>query len=61
MNDTKPNLKFINRDMMKYIAVIVMFLLDIAARKFKWKWPHEIVRERKEKSLSSKKQERKGE
>lgn len=26
MNDTKPNLKFINRDMMKYIAVIVMFI-----------------------------------
>lgn len=37
------------------IAVIVMFLLDIAARKFKWKWPHEIVRERKEKATSKKK------
>jgi hypothetical protein len=23
------------------------FLLDIAARKFKWKWPHEIVRDRR--------------
>ena len=34
------------------IIVIVLFLLDIAARKFKWKWPHEIVREKKHKALS---------
>ena len=34
------------------IIVIVFFLLDIAARKFKWKWPHEIVREKKHKALS---------
>lgn len=29
------------------IIVLILFLLDIAVRKFKWKWPHEIVRERK--------------
>lgn len=31
------------------IAAIVLFLLDIAVRKFKFKWIHEIIRERKEK------------
>ncbi len=30
------------------IIAIVLFLLDIAVRKFKWKWPHEIIRERRE-------------
>ncbi len=30
------------------ITALVLFLLDIAARKFKWKWPHELVRERRE-------------
>jgi len=29
------------------IIVIVLFLLDVAARKFKWKWPHEIIKARK--------------
>ena len=29
------------------ITVLVLFLLDIAARKFKWKWPHEIIRDKK--------------
>ena len=29
------------------ISVIALFLLDIAVRKFKWKWPHEIIRDRK--------------
>lgn len=29
------------------ITALVLFLLDIAARKFKWKWPHELIRERK--------------
>ena len=28
-------------------AALVLFLLDIAARKFKWKWPHEIIRDSK--------------
>ena len=31
------------------ILVLVLFLLDIAVRKFKFKWIHELVRERKEK------------
>jgi len=31
------------------IALIVLFLLDIAVRKFKWKWPHEIIRDNKAK------------
>ena len=29
------------------IISLVLFLLDIAVRKFKFKWPHEIVRDRK--------------
>lgn len=29
------------------ILSIILVLLDIAARKFKFKWPHEIIRERK--------------
>lgn len=32
------------------ILSIILFLLDIAVRKFKWKWLHEIIRERKEKN-----------
>lgn len=31
------------------ITAIVLFLLDIAVRKFKFKWIHELVRERREK------------
>ena len=31
------------------IAAIVLFLLDVAVRKFKFKWIHEIIRERKAK------------
>ena len=30
------------------IISIILFLLDIAVRKFKFKWLHEIIRERKE-------------
>jgi Mg-chelatase subunit ChlD len=37
---TDPRLGFL-------IAVVALFLLDIAARKFKFKWPHELVREAK--------------
>ena len=33
------------------ITAMVLFLLDIAARKFKWKWPGEIIRDRKAKQL----------
>jgi Mg-chelatase subunit ChlD len=29
------------------IIIIALFLLDIAVRKFKWKWPHEIIRDKK--------------
>ena len=36
------------------IALLVLFLLDIAVRKFKWKWPHELIRDRKaRKAMSS--------
>ena len=31
------------------ILAIVAFLLDVAVRKFKIKWPHELVRDYKEK------------
>ena len=31
------------------IAVLLLFLLDLAVRKFKFKWPHEIIRDRKTK------------
>ncbi len=34
--------------------IILLLLLDIAARKFKWKWPHEIARDRKLKAEKSK-------
>ena len=36
------------------ILIIVLFLLDIAVRKFKWKWPHEIIHERKYKQAMTK-------
>ena len=36
------------------IIIIVCFLLDIAARKFKWKWPHELIREKKRKAALNK-------
>ena len=35
------------------ILIIVCFLIDIAVRKFKWKWPHEIIREKKAKAAMS--------
>ena len=30
-----------------FIISLVLFLVDIAVRKFKFKWPHEIIREYK--------------
>ena len=36
------------------IIIIVCFLIDIAVRKFKWKWPHEILREKRLKAKISK-------
>lgn len=41
------------------ITAIVLFLLDIAVRKFKFKWPHELIRERREKKEMNEKRERK--
>ena len=35
------------------ITALVLFLLDIAVRKFKWKWPHELIRERKKQNAAS--------
>ena len=35
-NVINPKIAFI-------ITALALFLLDIAARKFKWKWPHEII------------------
>jgi plastocyanin len=35
------------------IAMVALFLLDIAARKFKFKWPWEIVRARREKKAAA--------
>ena len=32
------------------ILALVLFLADVAVRKFKFKWPHELVREHKEKA-----------
>ena len=31
------------------VIIIVALLLDVAVRKFKFKWPHELIRERKNK------------
>ena len=39
-----PRLPFI-------IIAIVLFLLDVAVRKFKFKWPHEIIRDYKAKKM----------
>ena len=36
------------------ITALVLFLLDIAVRKFKWKWPHELIRERKARKATAK-------
>lgn len=43
------------------ITALVLFLLDIAARKFKWKWPHELVRERRERARDAKEPENRNE
>ena len=37
------------------IIVITLFLLDIAVRKFKWKWPHEIIKDKKARAAMSSK------
>lgn len=38
------------------IIIISCFLIDIAVRKFKWKWPHEIIRDRRRKLAMSKRE-----
>ena len=38
------------------IVAIVLMLLDIAARKFKFKWLHEIIRERKNREQQNSKE-----
>ena len=37
------------------ILLIILFLLDIAVRKFKWKWPHEIIKDKKARAAMSSK------
>ena len=41
--------KVINPRLVFIIIALVIFLLDVAARKFKWKWPHELIRDHKAK------------
>lgn len=44
--DTDPGIPMI-------IAIILLFLLDVAVRKFNFKWPHEIIQDRKERKRAS--------
>ena len=39
-NEIDPRITFL-------IICLVLLLLEIAARKFKWKWPHEIIRDKR--------------
>ncbi len=39
------------------ILAMILFLLDIAVRKFKFKWPHEIIRDYKQKKAQKKEEE----
>ena len=39
----------INPRIVFIIIALVLFLLDVAVRKFKFKWPHEIIRDYKAK------------
>lgn len=41
-----------NPRMLFIILAIILFLMDIAVRKFKFKWPHELIREYKAKKNS---------
>ena len=36
------------------ILALILFLADIAVRKFKFKWPHELIREYKAKKAEKK-------
>ncbi len=42
--------KIINPLIVFLIIILCFFLLDIAVRKFKWKWIHELIREKKAKN-----------
>ena len=42
------------------IIALVLFLLDVAVRKFKWKWPHELLHEKKLRQEIEEKKSRKG-
>ena len=44
--------KTYNPTLVFMIIALVLFLLDVAVRKFKFKWPHEIVQAWKEKKAS---------
>ena len=46
-NSSKFNHQAIDPLIPFLITIIVFFLLDVAVRKFKWKWIHEIIRDRK--------------
>ena len=42
--------KVIDPKVVFLITALSLFLLDIAVRKFKWKWPHEIIHDRRVKA-----------
>lgn len=47
--DLNTSIKHVFDPRWLFISIaIILFLLDVAVRKFKFKWPHEIIRERKE-------------
>jgi hypothetical protein len=41
--------KLINPRLLFLIIAMILFLVDMAVRKFKWKWPHELIRQHKAK------------
>jgi hypothetical protein len=46
-NAVKSLHKVVDPRLVFLIISLIFFLLDIAVRKFKWKWPHEIIRDRR--------------
>lgn len=52
-NFTSDRIKTIDPKPTLMILSIILFLADIFVRKFKFKWPHEIIRDRKEKRKKS--------
>ena len=45
----------INPKILFCIIALCLFLLDIAARKFKWKWPHELFTKKSTKKTMTRK------